>query len=250
MNAPAHPDLPLAVSGPAIGDDPEVSAEGAGVATPAETSTEHGGRRLVPTWVAVLALVALAGLAVWSGIAIHSALSPRSSEQADALALQRAKERVASAPHDVGARLDLAYLYDQQRMPDSALGEYQAILRDSPDDVAALYGEGATLLATGQSAKAVTVLWRVLDIDKGHVRASSALGDHYAAIGQYRSLLVAVHTAVAMHPNEAHLQYLMGVAYEHIGRAQWAAQRYRLALQADPDTLEARQALARLAQVP
>jgi Flp pilus assembly protein TadD len=96
----------------------------------------------------------------------------------------------------------------------------------------------------------VPVLWRVLGREPGHVAAASALGDYYASVGQYRSLVAAVRPVTVIHPDDAHLQYLMGLAYEHLGRPDWAAARYRLSLGADPGVPEALAGLKRLSANP
>ena len=44
----------------------------------------------------------------------------------------------------------------------------------------------------------------------------------------------------------ADLQYLMGLAYENTGHPDWAAARYRMALETLPDMAEAREGLERL----
>ena len=113
-------------------------------------------------------------------------------------------------------------------------------------DTAALYNKGIVLLELGRDDDAEEVLWDVLEIDPRHVLAAKALGELYAERREYRSLVAAVRPVVEENPEAADLQYLMGLAYENLGRPDWAEARYRLALQYYPDMREAREGLERL----
>jgi len=240
---PSAPD-----EGPLTGASvtPEEPAAGPASASPLQSAAQPG-RWLLPKWVAVASLLVLIALVVWAGFAVFGVIrASREARFGAQDAIEAARARTRRSPHDVRARLELAYLYQRAADTTSALTEYRRILRDSPDDVAALYGQGLMLLALERPSEAVVALWKVLGHEPGHVAAASALGDYYASVGQYRSLVVAVRPATVAHPDEAHLQYLMGVAYEHLGHPDWAAARYRLALEADPGIPEALAGLKRV----
>jgi hypothetical protein len=55
---------------------------------------------------------------------------------------------------------------------------------------------------------------------------------------------------VEQNESAADLQYLMGLAYENLGRADWSETRYRLALKYYPDMQEAKEGLERLGVEP
>jgi tetratricopeptide (TPR) repeat protein len=202
---------------------------------------------LVPAWVALLVLAAIVVLAGVAGFAINGYLHRANDVQYRELAaIELWRAKVVDSPQDVESRISLANAFQDAGQLRSALAEYDTVLRDHPKDVAALYSRGTILLALGQPRDAESAFWAVLAEDPGHVRSAEALGEYYAAKQQYRSLVKAVRPAVALHPTEARLQYLMGVAYENLGHKDWAVTRYRLALDAVPDMPEALQALARL----
>jgi Flp pilus assembly protein TadD len=250
--APEHHEAEAVDERPLIGGASEAAVPDKG-ADAAGSGAQEGSSApwLVPTWVAVVALVALIAVGAWAGFAVRDTLRARREARFGASdALEAARARTIDAPHDIGARLDLAYRYMQAKEGALALTQYETVLRESPEDVAALYGQGMALLSLHRPAEAVPVLWHVLRREPGHVAAASALGDHYASVGQYKSLLVAVRPVTVIHPDEAHLQYLVGVAYEHLGHPDWAAARYRLALQANPGLPEALAGLKRLSAKP
>ncbi len=163
--------------------------------------------------------------------------------------IESGQEQIAGSPFDARLRLGLAdALRDSGRL-NLALAEYDAVLENDPRSIAALYARGMVLLELDRPAEAETSLWRVLALDRGHAGAAEALGDYYASKEQYRSLVEAVRPAVTAHPTEARLQYLMGLAYENLGQPEWAAARYRLALDVVPDLPEALAGLERLARI-
>ena len=127
-------------------------------------------------------------------------------------------------------RLGLADALQASGRVSTALIEYEKILLEYPYDVAALYGRGTVLMELGRPQDAETALLAVLAQDKGHVRAAEDLGDYYASLKQYRDVLEAVRPAVQVHPTEARLQYLTGLAYENLGHRDLALARYGLAL--------------------
>jgi tetratricopeptide (TPR) repeat protein len=161
-------------------------------------------------------------------------------------AVERSRVAALATPVKERTHVDLAFAYEAAGKPASALAEYEAALKRNPNDVAGLYGRGTMLLKLGKDDEGISSLWKILLRDRGHVGAASALGSYYAQHGNYASVISAVRPAVLIHPEEAQLHYLMGLAYEHLGHTDWATARYRLALAADPDLIDARAALLRL----
>ena len=206
-----------------------------------------GSHRLVPTWVATAALCAIVAVAVAAGFVIRGAIaSTRDATLRQLDAVEYARARALRSPKDARAHLDLARAYTAAGKPASALAEYSEVLKANPYDMAALSGRGSTLLAIGQKQPALDAFWKVLGRDRGNVGAATVLGKQYAAAGQYRLIVSAVRPAAQLHPNEAELQCLMGLAYEHLGHTDWATVRYRLALRADPGIPDALAGLKRV----
>jgi tetratricopeptide (TPR) repeat protein len=202
---------------------------------------------LVPSAVGVLVLAGLLLLAALGGYALHGAVNTSAERRlAELDVIESGQGQVDKRPTDARARLDLAEVLRGSGRLNSALEEYDAVLERNPADVAALYSRGTLLFQLNRPTEAEASLWKVLAADEGHVRAAEALGDYYASKKQFRSLIEAVRPAVTAHPAEAHLQSLMGVAYENLGQPEWAAARYRLALDVVPDLSEALAGLKRL----
>ena len=84
------------------------------------------------------------------------------------------------------------------------------------------------------------------EIEPAHTLAAKQLGEYYASLGHYRSILVAVEPAADERPEMADLQYLVGLAYENLDDPGRAEERYRAALEYAPDLDEARDGLERL----
>lgn len=222
---------------------------GADVPANGETivSAEAAETKLAPTWLALTVLGVLLVLAALAGYGTHALLTNGNAEQRRQLAAIEAwREKVSESPDDAQSRLKLANSLVDAGQYRSALAEYDTVLKQNPNDAAALYSRASVLWAMGQIGDAESAYWAVLKQEPDHVRAAEALGEYYASKGQYRSLLVAVKPAVTMHPGEARLQYLMGLAYEKLGHRDWAIDRYRAALKSVPDMPEAGAALKRL----
>jgi tetratricopeptide (TPR) repeat protein len=201
---------------------------------------------LVPAWLAALVLVLLLAVVGVGGYLVRMRLEPAAPRSAEDVAVRAARAAVDAKPADKQALLDLGFAYQQDGLYHEALAQYDAVLGIDPKDTAALYNEGMVYFKLQEPKKAEEALWKVLDVSKTHVLAAKALGEYYAAKGQYKSLVVAVKPAADVRPDMADLQYLMGIAYEHLGHKDWAIGRYRDALKFVPDMKEANDGLKRL----
>lgn len=220
-----------------------MSAQGAGdLASPAPDA----GDRPAPVWLAVTVLVVLLLAMAAGGYMLRGVFSGNGNASPLDSEISKWEQQVAAAPDDVMARMQLANSYQRAQRYKDALGQYDRVLSADPGNTGALYDRGTVYLELGMDDRAEVAFWDVLELDKGHAAAAAALGRLYAGRGQYRSLIEAVRPAVELDPSAAELQYLMGLAYENLGRPDWAKARYELALKAAPDMKEARAALRRL----
>lgn len=153
---------------------------------------------------------------------------------------------VSRNPDDTRARLHLAYAYRQVGRYKDCIAQCDVIIDSEATSVAAYYNRGISHLQLKRDNPAEADLWKVLELEPGHVQAAVALGEYYAEKHQYRSLLVAVRPAVELHPEVAALQYLTGLSYEYTGHPEWASTRYRMALERSSNMVEAREGLKRL----
>ena len=201
---------------------------------------------MVPVWLAALVMVLLLAVMGMGGYIIRDLMSRPTASSSAELEVERWEAAVEADINDVEAKLQLGFAYQQAERYEDALLEYDNVLLYWPSDSAARYNKGIVLIELDRGKEAEEVLWDVLELEPGHVLAAKALGDYYAEIGQYRSLIEAVRPVVEQQESAADLQYLMGLAYENLGREDWAEQRYILALKYYPDMPEAREALERL----
>ncbi len=215
------------------------------------SSSDRSQDEMIPLWLAAVVLVLLLAVMGVGGYIIGAVMnddgSPATPEEFEVARLQ---EIVADNPDDLNSVLQLGYAYQQAGKYDEAIAEYDRVLEVYEFDTAALYNKGVVLIELGRGEEAEEVLWDVLEFDDGHVLAAKTLGEYYAEKREYRSLVEAVRPVVEENESAADLQYLMGVAYENLDRADWAEARYRLALTYYPDMTEAREGLERLGVEP
>lgn len=205
-----------------------------------------GDDRLVPGWLAILVLLLVLAVVGVGGFVVRGVLESRTASDPRAADIATWRKAVEARPADTASRVSLAYAYQQAGEYDRAIAEYDKVLLSDPKDLAALYNLGAIAQTQGRAKDAENYWWRVLAIDKTHALAAKALGEYYMAQGHYRSLVEAVRPAVEAKPSLADLQYLMGFAYEKLGRPDWAGERYKLALNYAPDMQRAKAGLKRV----
>ena len=198
----------------------------------------------VPLWLAAFVVVLLVLVLVLAGILIRAKIDERGGGVGNAAI--EALEREARTSDDPRVFLELGYEYRKAGLLDDALRANRRVLELDVRSVAAHYHIGSILLAQGDEDKAEESFWKGLEIDPTHAVTAKALGELYAARGEYRSLLVAVEPAAKASPELADLQYLLGLGLEKTGDTSGAAQAYRDALDRDSDLTQARAALDRL----
>lgn len=201
--------------------------------------------RLVPTWLALLVLLLLVAVVAVGGYILRGVISgaAMTMQQKE---IRRWEAEALSRPGDPRVRLNLGYAYQVDKQYDKALDQYRQVLEADPASTGALYNMGVIYMRLDLGKQAETRFWDVLEVDPQHALAAKALGDYYASKGHYKSLISAVRPVVQANPRLADLQYLMGLAYEKLGKPDWARARYRLALQYAPDLKDARVGLRRL----
>lgn len=202
----------------------------------------------VPAWLAATVLVLLLAVVGAAGFIIRGQFEDNESSQFSR-EIERKEAIVERNPEDVEGLLALGVSYHQAGRLREAIQQFDAVLKIRPFDTAALYGKGLVLVDQGNDREAEKVLWDVLERDPGHVLAAKTLGEFYAERGEYRSLVYVVRPVVEKNESAADLQYLMGFGYENLGRGDWAAARYRLALKYFPGMPEAQEGLERLGVV-
>ncbi len=231
-----------------IEQDPDANET---VASPAEddgVDAPDGVREedLVPGWLALLVLVLLLAVVGLGGFVLRGVLTQEGAASPTKYAVEEWQTKVDQSPDDVDSVLGLGYAYQQNGDYESALKEYEAVLKLDPTNLAAMYNKGVVLLQLGKTKQAEDTLWDVLEMAPDHALAAKTLGQLYVDQKHYKSTLVAVDPVVEARPELADLQYLSGFANEQLGNTETAIKRYRAALKYAPDLLEARDGLTRL----
>jgi len=231
--------------------DSDAHVDGEGVLdTDAAATEESDSDDLVPTWLAVLVLILLLLVVGFGGYLVRGLFTDDTPVTPESQEISKWEEAVALDPENTAANLALGFAYQQDAQYDRALEYYDIVLESKPRDLAANYNKGIVLLELGLNDAAEESLWDVLEVEETHMLAAKALGEYYASLEHYQSLIAAVRPAVVEHPEMADLQYLMGLAYENLGHPDWAEARYRYALEFYPDMQEARSGLERLGVQP
>jgi tetratricopeptide (TPR) repeat protein len=158
------------------------------------------------------------------------------------------------------AHLLLAKIYDQAGQPTPALQEFQAVVKQQPNNVEALYEAGRILAAQGHVDEAQQQWQKVEDLNPAHPEVHFALGGLY----EQKALLArqanqanqadswteqAIQEYQAAVDNKTHLaeaHYHLGQLYE--SKHGWGAaeSEYRQAAQQNADLVEAWQGLVRV----
>ncbi len=217
---------------------------------PGTTPDAEEAEQLVPAWLAVLVLVLLLAVVATGGYIVRGIFSPADPVNQEERDIRKWESLAEQSPYDPSVLLSLGSAYQRAGRLRDAVTQYDKVLEIQPNDTAALYNRAAVLMEQGKDKLAVEQLWDVLERDPEHVAAAKMLGEYYGDRGQYRSLIAAVRPVVEVKESSADLQYLMGVAYENLGRLDWAEARYRLALRYYPDMPEAHTAMERLGVEP
>jgi len=111
-----------------------------------------------------------------------------------------------------------------------ALAWYEKVLAKHPENYDALYGAGASLRLAHTPEKALPLFRRALQVDPSSLAAKMALGESLLFTENAREAVPLLEQAAKADPQLRRLQYLLGRAYQMVGRdkdAERAFERYR-----------------------
>ena len=150
------------------------------------------------------------------------------------------------APGNAEAQNRLGILYMDQKRTDEAIARFRAAARTAPKDANVHNNYGFALMAAGRHADAVPVLKTALMLDGSQAKTRNNLGFALAATGQDKAAWRVLRAGT----NDGTARYNLALAQELRGDIVEAKASYALALQAEPDMVQASQALARLSTPP
>jgi len=143
--------------------------------------------------------------------------------------------------------ISLGSMYAQTRNP-LALALADALLQTPAANaqLQAIFIKGLYYNQTGEKAKAISYFNNCLTIDYRYIMAYREKAICLFDLNQYKEALDVLQKAVAVQNTFDEGYYWMGRCYEKLDKRKEAIENYQLALQIDPNYLEATDALGRL----
>jgi tetratricopeptide (TPR) repeat protein len=160
--------------------------------------------------------------------------------------LRHFQRSVQLRPDSVMAHYNLGYALDQIGRGPEAIESYERALQLDPDNYPAHYYLGNALTRSGKLEDAVMQYREALRIDPNSADAHLNLGLALEQLGEVPEAIAHYEEALRIDSNLVAAHYNLGVALEKAGRVPEAIQHYRQVLKSQPDSVPARNALARL----
>ena len=153
-------------------------------------------------------------------------------------------EVLAKSPRDNDALILRGNLALAQKDPKSAIVDLRAVLRDQPNAVGVMRTLARAHLANGEPALAEETMRRAADVNAKDLGARLDLAQLLAQIGKPDQAKPVIDELVALQPNSGLGYYYQGATAESMKHQEEAARLYSVALDKQPDSSEALQALS------
>lgn len=156
------------------------------------------------------------------------------------------KQKVASEPNNIKARVELGYTYFLKKNNTEAIREYNQALVLDPNFYDAYYNLGVVLIAEKRYNEALEKLTKAIQLSprdyKGHLQRGIA----YRNLGMFKEAKESLEQANKLMPTNADIIYEIGRIAEDEGDKELAVQIYKEVLTYDPLFKQASEALERL----
>ena len=141
--------------------------------------------------------------------------------RANQQAIELLEALVTEEPKDADAHADLAAAYAASGDRERATRQYQAALRIQPEHPSALMGQGNLLLKNGEEDRALELLQKASQLATRAFEPRYLLGTAYNRLGRYQEALDALQSAVRLGGgNESEVYYHLARAYGGLGRLE------------------------------
>jgi tetratricopeptide (TPR) repeat protein len=154
-----------------------------------------------------------------------------------------AVQRLSSMMRPYAGRADahffLGLAADAQGDSQEAANQYQAALKENPNDSNLYYKLGLMLDKAGKLDGAVAYLQRSVELDPSNTIARFNLGVVLMQQSTYSRGLKELGEVLRVHPHDAATHFVIGFAYLYTKRIDEAIASFRLGLQYKPDDAEA-----------
>lgn len=119
------------------------------------------------------------------------------------------------------------------RLPEAA-DLYQAVLRDSPDNIDALNLLGVIALSRGDADEAIGLIGKALAMRDDVADLHNNIGEAHRARGDLKQAISHYQHAISLEPNSADAHNNLGVALKATGSLEAAEAHFRRAIEAQP----------------
>lgn len=136
------------------------------------------------------------------------------------------KQKVAANSADKAAHRDLALLFDQLGLYDSALEEYLLLRKMGIKSGQLLQNIAHCYFRTNRSNDAVRFYEEALAVDSGDLSILNNLGISYRKLGQYNKSIETLTKAIESSPNSPYPALNLGITYAAAGRKEEAVSTF------------------------
>lgn len=158
-----------------------------------------------------------------SAIESHFATAQQAQRDKDYATAEREYRAVlALAPDFAEVHMNLGLLYQLQDRPSEAMVELRHALKIKPALAGANFFLGVDYCKLGEGAKAISYLKAALQAEHKRMDIWLWLATAQEISGQLKAEVVTLHRALELQPNDADPLYLLGAAYERLGKKEVA----------------------------
>ena len=158
-----------------------------------------------------------------SAIEFHFAAAQRAQHDKDYATAEREYQAVlALAPDFAEVHMNLGLVYQLQDRFSEAMTEFRRALKFKPGLVGANFFLGVDYCKLGQGAMATSYLKAALQTESNRPDIWLWLATAQEISGELQAEVVTLHQALELQPKDADLLYLLGSAYERLGKQEVA----------------------------
>ena len=158
-----------------------------------------------------------------SAIEAHFSAAQQAQHDKDYATAEREYQAVlALAPEFAEVHMNLGLVYQLQDRSTEAMAEFRRALKIKPGLAGANFFLGVDYCKLGEGAKAIPYLKAALKAEPNRPETWLWLATAQEIAGQWQAEVVTLHRALELRPADVDLLYLLGSAYERLGKQEVA----------------------------